>query len=52
VALKTRDKASTGGISPNRRGREDKCSSGQKFLTRTRRKRRRNKERLIYNGCG
>jgi len=36
----------------DRRGKKNKYSSSQKFSTRIREKKRKNKERSLYDGCG
>jgi len=50
MAQKIRDIMNTGRTNPNGRDRENKYSNGEKYLARTRRKRRRNEEESLYNG--
>ena len=52
MATKTEDATSTDKAYSNGRDRENKYSSGQKPSARTRKRRRRNKEKPLCNGCG
>jgi len=49
--MKTRDTVGASGAHSNERDGKNKCSS-QEPTIRTGRRRRRNKEGLLYNGCG
>jgi len=51
MVKKTRGTAGASRAYLNRRSGKDKYSGSQKSLVRSR-KRRRNEERYIYNGCG
>ena len=48
IVKKTEETASISKAYPNRRSRKNKYNSGQKPFVRTR---RRNKKKLVYNGC-
>jgi len=51
MAQKAKSAVGTSRTYPNRRDGKNKYSDGQEPFVRIRRKRRRNKERLIYNRC-
>jgi len=52
LAQKTRDIADNGKTYSNGRSKKNKCSSSQELSVKTKRKRRKNEKRFLYNRCG